>query len=152
MTYSEDLRTWIKWRECPGGIPSLRPHWDAIGEVWDVGYAHVLVDGEERRDITPAEAEELLDWDLYVFDLGCNAAIATPLYQYQFDAMVACAYNIGMGAFRRSTMLRRLNEGDFDAAMKEHAEFNKAKGRVIQGLVNRRAAERLMFVEGSYET
>ena len=151
MTYSDDLRTWIKFKECIGGIPFLQPHWDAIGEVWDIGWGHVFVEGEERRIISIDEAEELLDWDLWLFDKGVDASVEVELEQHEYDALVAFSYNVGIGAFRRSTMLKRLNAGDFEGAMEAHAEWNKAGGKVIRGLVNRRAAERAMFVNGSYE-
>ena len=67
MTYSDDLREIIKRWECPGGIPFLEPHWDKFGKVWDIGYGHVIKQGEDvgpDNSITEEEAEMLLDWDL----------------------------------------------------------------------------------------
>lgn len=147
MTYTEDLRRFVKRWE---GGPFLSPHWDAIGKVWDIGHGHVIQDDEDRRDITHDEVELLLDWDLHFFDDGVSALVSAPVAQCQYDALIALAYNIGLGAFGRSTLLGCVNDGHFDAAADEFMVWTRAQGKVITGLVRRRAAERAIFVDADY--
>lgn len=157
MIYSPELRTFIMAWE---GGPFLAPHWDALGGVWDIGFGHVIrADlGEERRTITPDEAELLLDFDLRLFEDGVNRLLTHPVAQCQFDALLSFAYNVGLDedtddvaeGLGDSTLLRLVNIGDFARAANEFAKWNKAGGRVVEGLTRRRAAERSMFMEGSY--
>ncbi len=72
-------------------------------------------------------------------------AVKVPLAQHEFDALVAFAYNVGLGAFRKSTLLRLLNKGDKASAAKQFDRWNKAGGKMLAGLTRRRAAERAMF-------
>ena len=74
-----------------------------------------------------------------------------PLEQFQFDALVAWVYNLGAGNFKESTLLRVLNEGDYDDVPHQIKRWNKAGGRVLQGLVRRREAEALLFQNKEWE-
>lgn len=67
--------------------------------------------------------------------------IHVPLYQHEFDAYVSLAYNIGTGAFCKSTLVKKLNQGDYTGACNEIRRWNKADGKVLPGLVTRREAE-----------
>ena len=67
--------------------------------------------------------------------------IKVPLYQHEFDAYVSLAYNIGTGAFCKSTLVKKLNQGDYTGACNEIRRWNKAGGKVLPGLVKRREAE-----------
>lgn len=147
MTYSDALREFVKGWEGP---PSLSPHWDAIGKVWDIGWGHVIHQDEERRDITRDEAEMLMDWDLHSFDDGVSAAIVVPVAQCEYDACVSLSYNIGLAAFSGSTLLRRLNAEDKSGAAEQFAVWNRSGGAVVNGLIRRRAAERAIFERGDY--
>ncbi len=147
MTYSDELRAFIKGWEGPY---SLTPHWDAVGGVWDIGYGHVIRNGEERRDITLDEVEMLLDWDLHFTDDSVSAAIVLPVAQCEYDACISLAYNIGIGAFAGSTLLRRLNAGDESGTAEQFAVWNRSGGKVVNGLSRRRAAERAIFTDGDY--
>lgn len=71
--------------------------------------------------------------------------VTAPLLQREFDALVSLAYNIGTGALRRSTVLKRLNAGDYTGASRAFDAWNKGGGRVLAGLVRRRTAERKLF-------
>lgn len=97
------------------------------------------------QTITAAEAERLLRDDLREFERGVRAAVKVPLEQHEFDALVAFVYNVGLGAFRKSTLLRLLNAGDKAGAAKQFGRWNKAGGRVLAGLTRRREAERKLF-------
>lgn len=98
--------------------------------------------------ITQAEADSRLQKRLKEF---CDAVnkLAPGASDDQFAAMVSLAYNIGIGAFRDSTLLRKFNAGDEIGAAKEFDRWNKAGGKVLPGLVIRRAAERHLFECGS---
>lgn len=157
MIYSAEMRPFIKAWE---GGPFLEPHWDALGGVWDIGYGHVIrADlGEERRAITLEEAELLLDFDLRLFEDGVNRLLTHPVAQCQFDALLSFAYNVGLDedtddvaeGLGDSTLLKCVNAGDFEAAAREFGKWNKAGGRVVDGLTKRRAAERAMWEYGDY--
>lgn len=67
--------------------------------------------------------------------------IKVPLHQYEFDAYVSLAYNIGTNAFCSSTLVRKLNAGDYEGACEQILRWNKVKGEVVKGLVNRREQE-----------
>lgn len=71
-----------------------------------------------------------------------------PLIQYQFDALVSLAFNIGEGAFRRSTLLKLLNRGDYKGASEQFLVWKNAGGRPI--LLNRRKREKALFDGGVY--
>ena len=79
------------------------------------------------------------------FERGIFDAVKVPLAQHQFDALVVLAYNIGLGAFRTSTLLRLLNKGELSAAASQFDRWNKAGGKTLAGLTRRRAAERKLF-------
>lgn len=72
--------------------------------------------------------------------------IRVPLYQHEFDAYVSLAYNIGTGAFCRSTLVKKLNAKDYAGACEEIRRWNKAGGKVLPGLVKRREAEYKMCI------
>lgn len=67
--------------------------------------------------------------------------IKVPLHQYEFDAYVSLAYNIGTGAFCSSTLVKKLNAGDYDGACEQILRWNKVGGKVVQGLTARRQSE-----------
>ena len=75
-----------------------------------------------------------------------RAAARVKLNQNQFDALVSFTYNLGAGALGSSTLLGKLNRGDFEGAADEFPKWNKAGGKVLNGLVKRRAAERSLFL------
>jgi len=100
---------------------------------------------------TQAQCDERFATDLDAFAGGVSAALTGETSQNQFDAMVSLAYNIGLGAFKGSTLLRLHNAGDFTAADAQFAAWNKQAGQVLQGLVRRRAAESAMY-RGSQAT
>ena len=94
---------------------------------------------------TQSQCDERFAADLGKFAEGVSAALTGETSQNQFDAMVSLAYNIGLGAYRASTLLRLHNAGDFTAADAQFAVWNKQAGKVLQGLVRRRAAEAAMY-------
>ena len=85
--------------------------------------------------------------DLKAFEQTVNNTVKVPLNQNQFDALVSLAYNIGSTAFKNSTLVKRLNEGNYKAAANQFNVWVNAGGKRMQGLVNRRAAERTLFLK-----
>ncbi len=125
----------------------LQPYKDAAG-LWTIGYGHLVKPGEWWDSITEAQAAQLLADDAGTAEDAVNSLVKVPLTQPQFDALVSFVYNVGVGAFRRSTLLRLLNAGDYAGAAGQFPLWRKAGGQVVAGLVNRRAAEVAMFASG----
>jgi LysM repeat protein/GH24 family phage-related lysozyme (muramidase) len=95
--------------------------------------------------LTPAQETSLQAIAVRPFEKVVSDAVKVPLTQNQFDALVSFAYNIGEGAFRDSTVLRRINTGDLAGGAEAMKLFNKSGGQVLQGLVNRRNDEVRLF-------
>ena len=111
------------------------------GDVPTIGFG--TTEGVKPGDhITPPKALARALQDASKFEGALKKCVTAPLHQYEYDSFVSLAYNIGPTAFCGSTLVRRLNAGDYSGACAEIDRWNKAGGRVVQGLVNRRAAER----------
>lgn len=113
--------------------------------ILTIGYGHTGEDVVEDMEITQEEADALLKKDLVRFERAVDAGAHTLLTRNQFSALVCFAYNIGVGAFLKSTALRKVNELDFPKACEGIKMFNKAGGKVLMGLIRRRAAEVKLF-------
>jgi lysozyme len=95
------------------------------------------------------KCEEVFRKDMRIFEDAVIRNVRVPLTQGQFDALVSFTYNCGEGNLRKSSLLRRLNAGDYEGAAAQFAYWNKAGGRVLPGLTRRRTAEALMFRDTS---
>jgi lysozyme len=95
--------------------------------------------------ITPAQAQKLLESDCFDAETCVNRTILVPLNQNQYDALVSLAFNIGAPAFRKSTLARRLNAGDYSGAAAEFRRWKYQAGKELGGLVARRKDERDLF-------
>ena len=96
--------------------------------------------------ITEARAEALLMHHLNSFAAKVEKLLTVPVTDNQFAALLALVYNIGTGAFSKSTLLKKLNAQDYVGAAGEFEKWNKAGGNVIAGLTRRRQAEKALFV------
>ena len=96
---------------------------------------------------TLEQAKEYFAHDLKRFESSVNNLVKVPLTQNQFDALVSLTYNIGSGNFASSTLLKKLNAKDYQGAADQFPRWNKAKGKVLNGLTRRRAAERALFLK-----
>ena len=122
----------------------LNAYLDSVN-IPTIGVGHIK--GVKMGDtITMEEADDLLSEDLHSAETAVNNAVKVDVTQNQFDAMVSLAFNIGNTAFTNSTLLRKLNARDKAGAADQFLVWNRAGGRVIQGLSNRRAAERRLFL------
>jgi lysozyme len=117
--------------------------------VWTIGYGHTTGAGSpavrEGMKITAAEADAILVRDLGIFERGVLNAVKVPLTQGQFDALVSFAFNCGIGALQKSTLLRKLNAGNYDAVPAELMKWTRAGGKVLPGLVRRRREEAALW-------
>jgi lysozyme len=112
--------------------------------VWTLGYGHTA--GVSEGDTcTEEDAETMLAEDLREFENYVNDLVTSDLSQNEFDALVAWTYNLGPGALKESTLLRRLNDGDYEDVPFQIKRWNRAGGEVLPGLTRRREAEALLF-------
>lgn len=112
--------------------------------VLTIGWGHTGPDVRPEMVCTRQKADALLHKDLERFETGVAEALKVRVTDNQYAALVSLAFNIGLGAFGRSTLLRKVNEEDPTAA-DEFQRWNKAKGKTLPGLTKRRAAEAALF-------
>lgn len=117
-------------------------------DPWTIGYGSTR-GVHEHMTITKEEADRRLRIDVEASEKCVNACVAGTILQCQFDALVCFAFNVGCGALRGSTLLRKLNAGEDDHAVAdEFLRWNKAAGKIMSGLTRRRQAERELFLKG----
>jgi lysozyme len=110
------------------------------GDVPTIGFG--TTEGVEMGDrITPERALIRLLNDANKFQNAVKRCAPVPMYQYEFDAYVSLTYNIGEGAFCKSTLVKKLNSGDYKGACQEILKWDKFKGRSLPGLTKRRQEE-----------
>lgn len=115
-------------------------------DVWTIGYGHT--NGVKRGDvITTEQAVEFLKKDIVIYENAVNRLVNIELTQNQFDALVSFVFNIGVGAFKKSTMLKFLNANHIPLAAGQFDRWNKQKGKVLDGLKARRKAEKELFLK-----
>ena len=127
------------------------PYLDAVG-VPTIGYGSTYYPGGQRVRLTDPpisepEARRLMQATLAEFEDGISAALQVDVTQSQFDALVCWAFNIGVSAAQNSTLMKKLNSGDYLGAADQFLRWNKAGGHVLRGLTRRREAERALFLE-----
>lgn len=131
------------------------------GGVATIGFGTTIKDERGRmvRDLDVARRLEPRAWsremgvaalaqDLERFGAGVHARVNVPLTDNAFGGLVAFAYNVGIGAFADSTLLKYLNQGRYREAADQFLRWDKAGGRVLAGLTRRRRAERALFLDG----
>ena len=123
---------------CPAGVPTI-----GYGSTIYENGTHVKLSDPE---ITEERAIEILFDQLKKYENAVNRYVHVPINQNQFDALVDFAYNAGAGNLQRSTLLRKLNTGDYEGASHEFGRWVYGGGKKLNGLVKRREAERLLFV------
>lgn len=123
------------------------------GEPWTIGYGHTS-DGflkvEKGLRITQDVADGALENDLNEIAAAVERLVKVKLNDNQFGALVSFTFNVGVGAFSKSTLLKKLNAGNYDAVPGELARWNKNDGKVMTGLTNRRAAEAGLWAKGAF--
>lgn len=113
--------------------------------VLTIGYG-TIKNVTEGMEITQEEAETLLQEEMHEYEGYINDMVKVPLEQHQFDAMVSWVFNLGSGNLSSSTLLKKLNNSEYDEVPAQIRRWNKAGGKVLDGLIRRREAEALMFM------
>jgi lysozyme len=123
---------------CPANVPTI-------------GYGHTGPDVTREdigvKTITQEQADNLLLEDLHLFEMRVKRLLQREVTSNQLAALVSFAYNVGTMNLRTSTLLKLFNAGDFAGAAEQFPRWNKAAGKVLPGLIARRAAERALFLK-----
>ena len=129
----------------------LTAYRDSAG-IWTIGYGHTGSEVHEGLTITEAEAEALLERDIAWAVDTVRRSVRVPLTEEQRAPLASLTFNIGSGGFRGSTLLRRLNSGDYEGAADAFLMWNKitvgGKKIISPGLSSRRERERSLFLTG----
>jgi GH24 family phage-related lysozyme (muramidase) len=148
MTISKYGEKFIqRWENCV-----LKPYKDIAGKL-TIGWGHLILLNEIEelnKPITQEQADLLFDTDIKKHDIG--KYLTKELKQNEYDALCSLAYNIGLGNFQKSTILKLINQ---DAKLDREKEafwksWNRSDGKISNGLKNRRDAEWNLFVGGNY--
>jgi lysozyme len=116
------------------------------GGVWTIGWGHTGADVKPGAVITEAEAETLLMDDLTHAGNAVNRRVTVQLSENEFDALTDFTFNLGEGALAGSTLLKLVNQSKMIEASEEFGKWVHAGGKVLPGLVKRRAAEQELFL------
>ena len=123
------------------------------GDPWTIGYGHTSAAGLPNvvpgLTITKKEAEDILIKDLSKFEKGVIRNLKVDVNENQFSSLVSFAFNVGIGSFSTSTLLKKLNDRDHTGAAHELDRWVYGAGKVMKGLVRRRKAEKALFLSSS---
>lgn len=121
--------------KCPAGVPTIGwGHTNHHGRKFDMTSVWTIEDCDK----------EFLS-DMEGFEKDVKRLVTHKINGFQFDALVSFTYNVGAGNLAKSTLLKKVNAGDFEGAAKEFIKWNKAGGKVLNGLTRRRKSESLLF-------
>lgn len=146
----------------PHGVNEIMSHEDFRSQTYldsaghpTIGYGHKLGPNESYPNgVTQEEAQQLLDADVRRAENSVRQDVKVPLTQPQFDALASFAYNVKPKDFRDSTLLRLINQGDYNGAADQFPAWNKVTQNGVKvpsrGLTNRRRAERDLFLSGTH--
>jgi len=126
----------------------LRPYKDQAGK-WTIGYGHLILPHETNLltgQITESQALELLKNDLAIAEKAVNNMVTVSITGNQYDALVSLVFNIGIGAFAKSTLLKVLNEKNYTQAAREFLRWKYVGKKVSTGLFARRKREQRLFL------
>lgn len=135
LAHHEGIRQ--KPYKCPAGL-------------WTVGVGHLIGDGKSLPDswnriFSLEEVYAILAKDVERFERGVSRLITVPLRQNEMDAIISFTFNLGIGCLQRSSVRQKLNRGDKEGAIESLLKYNKAGGKVLKGLDNRRKDEAALF-------
>lgn len=122
----------------------LNSYQDSVG-VWTIGFGTTR-GIKAGMTISAEQAERMLQNDIARFEPQIEHLVNVELSQSQWDALMSFTYNLGAANLESSTLLKRLNAGNYAGAAEQFPRWNKAGGQVLSGLTKRRAAERAMFL------
>jgi lysozyme len=111
-----------------------------------IGFGHLIKPGEKIREpLLGDAAERLLQEDIAPKAAAVNQHVRVPLFQGQYDSLISWTYNLGEGALKSSTMLKKINAARHDEVPGQMKRWNKAGGKVLKGLERRREAEAALY-------
>jgi len=143
----EGLSLIKKFEGCPQKDGMAHQYFCAAN-VSTIGYGSTKLNGKAipvGAKISMEEAEALLLHEMEEYEGYIDSLVEVHLHQYQFDALVAWVFNLGPSNLKASTLLKVLNSGDIDSVPAQFKRWNKAGGKVLEGLIRRREAEALLF-------
>ena len=123
---------------CPADVATI-----GYGATYGFDHKRITMD---HRPISLEEGEALLAQELRSVERSVRRLVRVALTQNQFDALVSFTFNLGSGRLQSSTLRSKLNRGDYEGASDELPKWRKAGGKVLLGLVKRRAVERKLFL------
>ena len=122
-----------------------------VAGIWTIGFGSIY--GEDNKRVTPdhpsvtdSKATELMKRDLWAIEYKVSRLVKVPISSNQFSAICSFVYNVGSGAFQRSTARMKLNREDYQGCADEFLKWKYANKKVIPGLLRRRYAERDLFL------
>lgn len=118
---------------------------DKSEKYYTIGWGHYGSDVKKGMKISKATAEKLFDNDIKYFECCVNSCLKVKVTQSMFNALVSFTYNVGLSAFKNSTLLKYVNKKQFKKASNEFKKWNKCGGKVLNGLVKRRLLEKIEF-------
>lgn len=124
--------------KCPAGIPTI-----GYGSTFYLNGNKVTM---KDTPISEEVALSILFSAVEDFSKKVEKLLKVPVNQNQFDALVDFSYNLGIGNFQKSTLLKLINNKDFIGATKQFKKWNKSNGKVLNGLTNRRKEEEELFL------
>ena len=130
---------------------SLKPYLDAVN-IPTIGFGNTFYENMKKvtlqdETITEERADSLFNFLVTTnFVNVVNRLVIVDINQNQFDALVSFVYNLGSGNFEKSTLLKKVNQEDFIGASLEFEKWNRASGKVLNGLTKRRLAEKELFL------
>jgi len=122
---------------CPAGVPTI-----GYGSIWDLDGNRVTM---SHPSITKDEGQILLQRELRHIQRAVGQLVNVPLNANQYSALASWTFNLGSGRLQSSTLRRKLNRGDYDGASAEFPKWRRAGGKILKGLVLRRAKEKELF-------
>ena len=159
----ETLELVKKFEGIPDGDPrtvNIDPYLDPV-DIWTIGWGHAIryegrflkgsADTALAKSLYPSgitldQAEVLLRGDLINAGRDVLSVVAVDVNENQYGALVSFTFNLGLGNFSSSTLLKKLNAGDTAGAAGEFPRWVRAGGKMLPGLVKRRAAEQQLFL------
>ncbi len=133
-----------QWEGC-----QLKAYKDVAG-ILTIGFGHTGNDVKLGQTISQAQATRLLIQDLNRFEAAVSNLVKVPLTRNQRDALISFSFNVGVTAFKNSTLLKKLNAKKYSAVPSELMKWVNAGGRKVPGLINRRTQEAALWGKGAH--
>lgn len=148
----DEIYQWLRKYEGAPSYKAVKDGRDKKGnQLYSIGLGHQIQPNESylmTKTISDTEVLELFEKDIAAIRSDLNRVIKVPINKNQQLALLSLRYNIGADAFNKSSLLAELNKGNFTGAALKFADWKFSEGKVLNGLVTRRAAERQLFSIG----